>query len=169
MPLRLTLIAAVSDDGYISAGKGIPWHLPDDVAHFRAFTEGKHLLVGGSTYDEMTGWFRPQHTVHVLGKPRSPAAPKVRFYPDLGTLLQTAGREIDAIIVIGGSSIYEQTIQAASQLVITHVHTQLGQGKPFPDIRESDWTVVRQQHHPADSRHALPFSIVTYNTSVLRG
>ena len=167
--MRLTLIAAVSDDGFISTGKGIPWHLPDDIAHFRAFTTGKHLLVGGSTYDEMIGWFRPEHTIYVLGKPRNPGAANVRFFGDLESLLRIAEPETEEIIVIGGSSIYQQTIGQASRLVISHVRTRLGQGKPFPAIQQPPWVEVERQDHPAGPQHDLAFSIVTYSTSVLHG
>ena len=58
MKVRVIIIAAVSADGFISRGTGVPWDLPEDRAHFRRLTAGRWLLLGRRTFEEMTGWFR---------------------------------------------------------------------------------------------------------------
>jgi dihydrofolate reductase len=164
--MKLTLIAAVSDDGFISAGTGVPWHLPADIAHFRKFTEAAHLLVGGRTYSEMIGWFKPEHTVYVIG--RENGQPGARYFPTLTAALQMAEGETDHLIVIGGATVYEAAFPLADELVITHVHTRLGEGKAFPLIGK-DWQVKTTFFHPADDFHAHSFTVKTYTTSKLRG
>ena len=55
--LKVTAIAAMTRDRVIGTGQGIPWNLPEDHAHFRAYTAGKTLLIGRTTFQEMLGWF----------------------------------------------------------------------------------------------------------------
>ncbi|WP_172683075.1 dihydrofolate reductase [Verrucomicrobium spinosum] len=66
MKPELTLIAAVDENLLLATAQGIPWKLPDDVAHFRAYCAGKWLLLGRHTYEDMTGWFKPDQHPLVL-------------------------------------------------------------------------------------------------------
>ena len=155
----LTLIAAVSEDGFISRGQGVPWKLPADVAHFRAYTAGKWLLLGRRTFEEMIGWFR-EHTPLVMSRDES-------FVPKIGqrvgsvaeALLLTTAEEL---VVCGGAQAYALALPLADRLVLTLVQIQLGEGVPFPTIVLDEWTEVSREPHPADSLHAHAFQIVTW-------
>ena len=155
----LTFIAAVSEDGFISRGQGVPWKLPADVAHFRAYTAGKWLLLGRRTYEEMLGWFH-DHTPLVLSRDES-------FVPSVGrrvgsveeALLLTAA---DELVVCGGAQAYALALPQADRLVLTLVQTQLGEGVPFPTITWSQWTEVSRKPYPADAQHAHALQIVTW-------
>lgn len=155
----LTLIAAVSEDGFISRGQGVPWKLPADVAHFRAYTAGKWLLLGRRTYEEMIGWFR-DHTPLVLSRDE-------RFVPKIGQRVGSVEEALrltaaDELVVCGGAHAYALALPLADRLVLTVVQTQLGEGVPFPTIAWSEWTEVSCEPHPADSKHAHAFQIVTW-------
>lgn len=159
---RLTLIAAVSEDGFISRGQGVPWDLPRDRLHFRAATAGKWLLIGRRTYEEMLGWFR-DHTPLVLT--RDPA-----FIPPIGkvapSVLQAldlaAAAGVDEIYVCGGSAAYHLALPHADHLLVTHVSTRLGTGVPFPKIETPPWRLVTCIEHPADAENALSMRFATY-------
>ena len=155
----LTLIAAISADGFISRGQGVPWTLPADVAHFRAYTAGKWLLLGRRTYEEMLGWFR-DHKPLVLSRDQDlvPAVGK-RVGSVEEALQQTA---TDELVVCGGAQAYSLAMPLADRLVLTQVQTQLGDGIPFPAIDWSDWTEVRRKPHAADAQHAHAFEIITW-------
>ena len=59
-PLKVSLISAMTPDRVIGTGKGIPWHMPRDIRHFRSSTAGKPMLLGRRTFEEMAGWFTSQ-------------------------------------------------------------------------------------------------------------
>lgn len=161
MPL-LTLIAAVSDDGYISRDTGVPWDLPKDKAQFRAYTQGKWLLLGRKTYEEMLGWFRDHHPL-ILSRDE-------RFLPFIGERVDNVPRALALadqaqqaeLVVLGGGQTYAAAMPLADRLVITHVRDRLGHGVRFPAITADDWTVVQSETYPADDLHAQSFDIVTY-------
>lgn len=157
----ITLIAAVSEDGYISRDKGIPWHLPADIAHFRNYTADKHLLLGRTTAEEMRDWFQPGHTPIVMTRSRELALPGTRQAASMEDAVALAQGAAE-LVVCGGASIYEAAMPWAHQLVITHVKTNLGSGKRFPDFTPEEWFPISQVAHPADHQHEHPFQIVTY-------
>jgi dihydrofolate reductase len=159
---RLTLIAAVSEDGFISRGKGVPWDLPRDHVHFRAATAGKWLLIGRRTYDEMLGWFR-DHTPLVLTRDPAFAPPigkAVSSVPQALDLAAAAG--VDEIYVCGGSAAYALALPHADRLLVTHVSTRLGSGVAFPKIETPLWRLVSTLEYPADAENALSMRFAEY-------
>ncbi len=162
-PIILSLIAAVSDDGFISTGKGVPWDLPDDRTHFRHYTAGGFLLVGRTTYLEMTGWFS-DHRPMVLSRDST-------FHPDAGhhrvptvplALLYAQQAKAEELIVCGGAQTYAAAMPLANKLLITRVHDRLGKGIAFPPIDSRRWIETSRIEHPANSRHAHAMTFLTY-------
>lgn len=162
MTPRLTLIAAVSADGFISAGKGVPWDLPKDREHFRAYTSGKWLLLGHQTYEEMLGWFSNHHPL-VLSR-------DAKFLPFNGERVATVQEALNLtqkanqkeLVVCGGSGAFSAALPEADQLVITHVNHLLGGGVPFPSFSQKEWEPVERTAYDRDDTHAYSFAIVTY-------
>jgi dihydrofolate reductase len=154
----VTLIAAVSEDGFISRGKGVPWDLPEDRAHFRRYTAGKWLLLGRTTYEEMLGWFH-DHTPLVMTR-------DARHEPAIGKRVSSVAEAIalaeqaaqDELVVVGGGQIFAEAMPSAQRLVITHVADRLGAGVAFPEIDPHEWTLVKSEPHSG----ALAFSFEEY-------
>jgi dihydrofolate reductase len=156
----LTLIAAVSADGFISRGRGVPWNLPRDKTHFRQATDGQWLLIGRRTYEEMLGWFR-NHYPLVLTNRETFTPPVGKAVSSVEEALESAGRQgARELFVCGGSGAYEAAMPLADRLVLTHVDTVLGGGVSFPAFRPEDWHLSSQQAFPAnaDNPHALVFA-----------
>jgi len=167
-PPVLTLIAAVSCDGFISSGTGVPWDLPRDREHFRHVTRGQWLLIGRRTYEEMLGWFSDHHPL-VLTRDNSflpPVGEPVRSIEEaLGTAQQGGAREL---LVCGGGGTYSAAMPLASRLIITHVDSRLGSGVPFPVIDDVDWEIHSSVAHPFDSDHAFALTITHYERRLCR-
>lgn len=167
--MHLTLIAAVSEDGFISRGNGVPWDLPDDRAHFRQYTTGGCLLVGRTTYQEMIGWFTDHKpivlsrdsTFHPLpGHHRVPTVPLA--------ILHAQQQKAQDLIVCGGAKTYATAMPFADQLVITRVHDCLGTGIPFPTIDPTQWIETSRAEHPADEHHLQAMTFLTYQRAPRR-
>ena len=151
----VTLIAAVSEDGFISKGKGVPWDLPEDRIHFRRYTAGKWLLLGRTTHEEMLGWFR-DHTPLVMtwnAGYEPPIGRRVSSVAEAIALTDQAGQ--DELVVIGGGQIFALAMPLAHRLIITQVVDRLGSGVPFPKIDPKKWKLTRSEPHNG----VLPFSI----------
>jgi dihydrofolate reductase len=160
--VRLTLIAAVSEDGYISRGRGVPWDLPTDRVHFRAATAGRWLLLGRRTYEEMLGWFRDQ-TPLVLTRDAGFVPPVGKAVREVAQALELAAEAgVEEIFVCGGSAAYELALPLAGRLLITQVATRLGAGVAFPKIERPSWQLISSREHPADAENAFAMRFEEY-------
>ncbi|MCB1224697.1 MAG: dihydrofolate reductase [Verrucomicrobiales bacterium] len=158
-PVLLVGVAMVSRDGFISTGRGVPWDLPVDRAHFRAVTAGKALLVGRRTFEEMQGWFQPGHwplvlTRRPLGAAVGEAVSGVEEARD--RVAQRGGGEL---WVIGGAAAYAAAMPQMQVMWLTRVEAELGEGVRFPGWVQADWRRVRSERHGVDASHPVAFSI----------
>lgn len=160
---RVTLIAVVSADGFISTGRGVPWDLPRDKAHFRAATRGRWLLAGRITYEEMLGWFRADQHPLVLTRDETFTAPVGQAVSSLEEALQEAQAGGAAeLMVLGGGGVFAAAMPWADRLTLTHVASHLGGGVPFPAIPPADWEEVAREEHAADAENTIALVFSTY-------
>jgi dihydrofolate reductase len=85
---------------------------------------------------------------------RPPAG--VEKVPDLDTALaRAAGAE--RLFVIGGAAVFRAALPLADELLVTRVHALVPGDVRFPDVDWDAWTLVDDEFHPADERHAFAF------------
>jgi dihydrofolate reductase len=162
----IILLVAVADNGVIGVAGGLPWRLKSDMQHFRAVSMGKPVLMGRKTFASI-GKPLAGRTNIVLTRDPSFAAAGVLVTATLPAALAAARgdalrRGTDHIVVIGGADLYRQTIPAAKELVVTHVHLAPQGDVLFPPIDPALWSPVARSEHPAGPQDEAAFSIVRY-------
>ena len=158
--MKVTLIAAHSESGVLSADGRIPWHLPDDMAHFRRCCAGKWLLAGHRTWAQMSGWFQPGQTPVVVTREASLAISGGFAVASVGDALALARQHgVAECVVIGGGATYADALPYAGELLLTGVQATLTGDVYFPALHPADWQEVESLHHPADACHAYAFTI----------
>lgn len=138
----LTLVAAKGRNDVIGDGTAMPWHLPEDLRHFKTTTMGGTLLMGRRTYDSI-GRALPGRTTIVVTRDREWTAPGVVVTHSLAEALHVAGDT--EVFVAGGGEIYEQTIEHAHRLVITEVDLEPAGEVRFPPIDPATWHEVSRE------------------------
>ena len=145
MKVRVVIIAAVSADGFISRGTGVPWDLPEDRAHFRRLTAGRWLLLGRRTFEEMTGWFR-EHRPLVMTRRALPSPWEGAGVASVEEAVRwVAEGGGDELWVCGGAAVYEAAMGYADELILTEVKERLGGGVAFPVVEEGEWEETRRE------------------------
>ncbi len=158
--MTVSLIAAHSANRVLATDGRIPWHLPADAAHFRRCSEGKCLLVGRRTYEQMQGWFRPGQTPVVVTRDDALAVRGGHSVRSVESgLLLAAQSGTDECMIIGGGEIYAAALPCAGVLILTLVHTTLAGDVFFPVLDPNEWQETWSHHHPADASHAFAFTI----------
>lgn len=140
----LGAIWAQSADGVIGDGAGMPWHLPEDLKHFKATTLGQPIIMGRRTWESLPVKPLPGRVNHVLSS-RAPGAWSRGAYvsPDIPDL------QTDAWI-IGGAQLYEATIDEVDVIertlidVLPDIPTAQAVYAPridgeFELVRDGDW------------------------------
>jgi dihydrofolate reductase len=158
--MKVTMIAACGEGGVLSFRGRIPWHLPDEVAHFRGACAGKALLLGRKTWLQMQGWFRDGQLPLVLTREAGlpvPGGKPVRTVPE--ALTAAAGAGHGELMVLGGGETYRAALPLAADLLLTEVHGKFPGDVFFPVLDTGDWEEVSRVHHEADADHAWAFTI----------
>jgi dihydrofolate reductase len=164
--LDIVLVAALADNNVIGRAGGLPWRLKSDLAHFRAVTMGKPIVMGRRTFLSIGRPLKGRTNI-VITSDRAFAAAGVLVAPGLETALTAARgdalrRGADAIAVVGGADIYAQTIGRADRMVITRVHLRPEGDTEFPAINDAIWQeIVRREHRPGPEDEAA-FTTIVY-------
>lgn len=154
--MSLALIAAISQNNCIGKNNDLPWHIPEDLKHFKNITDGKTVLMGRNTWLSLPEKFRPlpNRKNVVLSKDPLDGIPNdVRCFNNLNETLDALKNE--DTFVIGGGMLYASTIEHADTLYITHVHRFVDGDVFFPAIDTAIWKEIAREKHDE-------FDFVTY-------
>jgi dihydrofolate reductase len=166
---EVVLIAAMAHGRVIGRGNALPWHLPEDMVHFRTATRGHPVIMGRKTWDSLPGRFRPLPGRRNLVVTRNAAwqAAGAEAMPSLAAALAaTAGAE--RVFVIGGAELYAAALPLADTLLLTEIDAHVDGDAHFPDFAATGFAEVqRETHHAAPPNH-FDFAFVTYRRRVQR-
>ncbi len=142
-------IWAQSTTGTIGDGGGIPWHIPEDLAHFRAVTGGHAVVMGRKTWDSLPAKFRPlpgRRNI-VVTRNASWSAEGAEVAHSVADAIALA--DSDPVWVIGGGEIYRSAMDIATHLEVTEVDLDVVGDTSAPEIpdgwvaRAGDWQSSR--------------------------
>ncbi|PJI94024.1 dihydrofolate reductase [Luteimicrobium subarcticum] len=125
----------------------IPWHVPEDMAHFRTVTSGHPVIMGRATWDSLPERFRPLpgRTNVVVTRQRgwSAGVDGVLVAASLADAVAQAAHAPggDETWVMGGAQVYAATIAAADVLEVTEVDLVVD-GDAFAPLTEDGWVPV---------------------------
>lgn len=143
---RLTLVAAVADNGVIGDRGDIPWRIPGDFAHFKQLTVGHVLVMGRATYESI-GRPLPGRTTIVLTRDAGWAAEGVLVARDLDEALERAAALSSEVFVVGGAGVYAEALGRAHLQVLTEVHLEPEGDTCYPHFDRSQWVELKREPH----------------------
>ena len=157
---RLHLIFARAANGAIGKDNALPWHLPEDMAHFKRTTLGHPVIMGRKTWDSLPPKFRPlpgrlNIVVTRDANWRAEGATRAVSLEDAAALCPEG---TDAW-VIGGAQIYAAALPLAHTAEVTEI-AQDFEGDAFAPVFGPEWTEVQREAHTA--ANGLPFAFVSY-------
>lgn len=160
MNTKLSIICGMDENRLIGSQNTLPWHLPADMAYFKKTTMGKPLLMGRKTYESI-GKPLPGRRNIIISRDTDYHADGCEVSGSIHAALQQVKNQPEAMLM-GGASLYEQTIELADCLYITEIHHQFEGDAWFPVIENNDWKEIWREDHAADERNQFPYSFVKY-------
>jgi dihydrofolate reductase len=162
--MQLHLVFARAANGVIGYNNTLPWHLPEDMAHFKRTTLGCPVIMGRKTWDSLPPKFRPlpgRLNVVVSRQPdwQAPGALGAGSVAQAVQLCATHASAPAHAWVIGGAQIYAQALPLASTAVVTEIDAVF-EGDAFAPSFGPDWVETSREAHVA--ANGLAFSFVTY-------
>lgn len=145
--LEKIIIAAVSENRVIGKDGDIPWHYPEDLKHFKKKTMDHPVIMGSSTYRSLPEDFKPLPGRKNIVLTRSGVEVKesVNVANSLDEAWQIAEENDEKAFIIGGETIYEQTLDEADKLVITRIHEEFNGDTFFPEWNKEDWKEIERE------------------------
>ena len=159
--MKLHLIFARAANGVIGNNNRLPWHLPEDLAHFRRLTLGWPVIMGRKTWDSLPPKFRP------LPGRTNVVITRQQGWQENGA--QSVASLVDALSrcepseqawVIGGAQIFAQAEPLADRIEVTEI-AQDFEGDAFAPRLGPEWIEVACENHV--SSNGLKFSFITYH------
>jgi dihydrofolate reductase len=153
---HLTLVVAIDANHGIGIANRLPWHLPEDLAHFKRVTVGRPIVMGRKTFDS-------------IGRPlpgrRNIVVTRNAAWSHAG--VETAASLEDAVAllqgerasIIGGAQIFTEALAIADAMIVTEIAHVYDCDTFFPQIDPAIWIETARDAHQADG---IDYAFVTY-------
>jgi dihydrofolate reductase len=162
----VTIVVARARNGAIGRDNALPWRLPEDLAHFKATTIGRALIMGRRTFESIG---RPLPGRRMIVVTRDPAwshagCERAGSLAEAIALAAMPGPDpaisTDEVMVVGGAQIYADAMPLAHRIVLTEIDEDFDGDAFFPAPDPRDWE--ESQRDPEVSKTGLRYAIVEY-------
>jgi dihydrofolate reductase len=154
---HISLVVAYSQNRVIGLKNQLPWHLPNDLKHFKELTLNQQILMGRKTFESI-GRPLPQREMIVLTRQVDFHSDYARTIHDLSELQPLQNN----LVIIGGAEIYQLLLPQVDLIYATEVKTELHGDAFFPQLDTRQWQETSRTRHQQDERHAFDYDFVTY-------
>lgn len=169
MSMKMAMIVAMDEDGFIGRGNELPWKLSSDMARFKELTEAdgfNSVIMGRRTWDSLPDSYRPlpERVNIVMSRDTNWEAEGAETALYIGRAIELAYAEgSDECWVIGGSQVYEMFLDRVDEIHVTTVHTSGSGEVRFPEWDRDEWSeeVVERLGSDEKNEYASTYSIWT--------
>ena len=167
--MKMAMIVAMDEDGFIGRGNQLPWKLASDMARFKVLTEGdgfNSVIMGRKTWDSLPDAFRPlpERVNIVMSRDTKWQTKGAETALYIGRAIELAYAEgSDECWVIGGAQVYEMFLERVDEIHLTTVHTSGSGEVKFPEWDRGEWSeeVVESAESDENNEHDSTYSIWT--------
>ncbi len=162
--MRISLIAAVADNGVIGSDGAMPWHLSSDLKYFKKKTLHKPVLMGRKTFEAIGHPLSDRDNV-VVTRNKDFAHEGIHKAASVALGMELAERlaeerGADELMVIGGGEIYNQTLTFADRIYKTEIHMDVVGDTLFPELDPAQWEEVSREPHQQQEGDNVAFAFV---------
>lgn len=158
----IALMVAMASNRCIGQDNALPWHLPEDLKHFKKTTTAKPIIMGRKTYDSI-GRPLPGRQNIVITRSDSWSAKGVTAVTGLQLALDAAQKaavtmNADEIICIGGAQIYGAMLPMVSRMYLTRVDAVVDGDAFFPEYNGDDWTCISKVQYKSNESNPYDYT-----------
>ena len=144
--MKLSMIVAMSANNVIGVANQLPWHLPEDLKHFKKHTINKPIIMGRNTFDSI-GRALPERDNIVLSRTQQLSHDQIFLANNKSDALRMAedfakSRGSEEIMIVGGEQIYRMFFDDVSRIYVTLVDLIIDGDAFFPVIDYKLWTCL---------------------------
>lgn len=156
-----TIVVAMGEKNEIGFENQLLWHLPKDLKHFKDLTSGHPVIMGRKTYESI-GKPLPNRTNIVISKKKDWFEEGILIVGSIKEAIKFAKKIDEDVFIIGGGTIYEQTMDVVDRLEVTLVKADLEADTYFPKIDAKIWKKTEETFHEKDEKNQYDFYFQTF-------
>jgi dihydrofolate reductase len=156
--MRISLIVAASENNAIGKDNQLLWHLPNDLKFFKNTTWGMPVIMGRKTFESVSKILPGRFNIVITSQTdwSFDGVTMANNLQDAITKAEATGCK--EAFIIGGGEIYKQSMEIASTIYLTRVHTTIDGDTFFPTIDETQWKLIDNKDFEKDTKHAYDYS-----------
>jgi dihydrofolate reductase len=154
---RVYLVAAVASNGIIGANGALPWHLPEDLKHFKRLTLGHPVIMGRRTWESLKAPLPGRDNIVVTRTPGYEAEGAAVASSLQAAFALCLGEPV--VFVIGGSQLFAESLPFASGLVMTEIYRDFDGDTWFPQYDRSRWKETQRERHVTSDGMKFDFAL----------
>jgi dihydrofolate reductase len=157
--MNIALVVVADENNGIGINNGLLCYLPADLKHFKRLTIGYPVIMGRKTFDSVGKPLPGRRNIIITKQDLKIEGCEITH--SIEEAIEKCNGE-ERIAIVGGSSIYKQSIHLANIIYLTRIHHSFEADSFFPDIDPGKWIEVEKEYHEADEKNAFPYSFITY-------
>ena len=157
----ISIIVAIAQNQAIGINNQLLWHMPADLKRFKQITLGHPVIMGKKTYESLPKKPLPGRKNIVLTDDPSDSFPDCITKYSVDETISSLDPAEESF-VIGGASVYKQSLPLADRLYLTMVHKDFQGDVFFPEIDFTQWDLVSKDDFPFDDQLGFSYSYVNY-------
>lgn len=140
----LTIVVAVNKDNVIGVDNQLPWHVPEDLQHFKAVTMNKPIIMGRKTFESI-GRVLPGRKNIVITRNTEWQFTGVDTYPSLEEAIRD-NSNFEELCIIGGGEIFAKALPLVEKIHLTIIDIKIPNPTVFfPQIDYKEWTLIHSK------------------------
>ncbi|MEZ9199681.1 type 3 dihydrofolate reductase [Shewanella sp. 10N.286.54.B9] len=153
--MKIAMIAAMANNRVIGKDNKMPWHLPEDLRHFKALTLGKPVVMGRKTYESIGRPLPGRHNI-VISRQTDLLIDGVTTVTSFAEAKQAAG-DCEELIVMGGGQLYAELLEKSDILYLTEISLDVEGDTYFPNWNDGSWLEVSRDVAKNDKQMQYSF------------
>ena len=169
--MKMAMIVAMDEGGFIGREDRLPWKLASDMARFKRLTEGtgsNSVIMGRKTWDSLPDSFRPlpERVNIVMSRDTGWLAEGAETALYVGRAIELAFAEgSEECWVIGGAQVYEMFLDRVGEIHVTTVHTNDSGDVRFLGWDRSEWSEEVIESLDSDDENECPSTYSVWTRS----
>lgn len=146
---QISIVVAMNQDNIIGVDNQLPWHIPEDLAHFKQITLGKPIIMGRKTFESI-GRILPGRKNIIISRNHQLKIDGTDIYTSIEAAI-SENKEASEICIIGGGEIFNQALYLCDRLYITIVEYEIATATSqsnivyFPKLDLKIWQLSETQ------------------------
>lgn len=162
----ISAIVAVAQNGVIGHNNAIPWYLSDDLKYFKRTTLNHHIIMGRKSFESI-GRPLPRRTNVVITRQPFYIATGCIIAHSIENALEIAQNNQETeVFIIGGGTIYEQSLPFLDKIYYTDVHANIKGDVFFPKLDKKNWTEIYTEPHHSNAKNDFDFTIRVFERTI---